>query len=73
MTSKMMLLGVLATLALIASGAGSASAGSKAGARSKTAPASCKVFNPLFEWKDGQERSIDASANQCDAAPGRRA
>lgn len=50
----------------------SASAGTT-GAKTKTAPASCRQFNPLFEWKAGQERSLRAADNRCDAAPGRRA
>ena len=70
MTAKTNLLAAFVSVAVLALGVGSASA---AAPRSNTAPPGCKVFNPLFEWNAGQERSIPASANQCDAAPGKRA
>jgi hypothetical protein len=42
------------------------------GAAPKTAPAGCRVFNPLFEWKAGQERALRAADAPCDAPPGKR-
>jgi hypothetical protein len=71
MRTKAALAAILA-IALLAVGASSASAGTTANA-SKTAPPSCRVLNPLFEWQAGQERSLRAADNRCDAAPGRRA
>jgi hypothetical protein len=56
-------------LAICSIGAGTAAA-QAAGA--KTAPAGCRVFNPLFEWKAGQERALRAADAPCDAAPGKR-
>lgn len=56
-------------VALVGIGAGSASAADAA----RTAPPSCRVFNPLFQWNAGQQRSLHAANRRCDAAPGRRA
>ena len=65
------LVGTVLAIALLAIGPGAAAAA--AGPKSKTAPPNCRVLSPLFEWHAGQERSLRAADNECDAAPGRRA
>ena len=69
--AKLTYAGLLALLVLI--GGASAQAANGGGSKAKTAPPSCKVFNSVFEWQAGQERSLKAADNNCDAAPGRRA
>lgn len=63
---------VALTVVVVGIAASSASAGKTADAKAKTAPPNCKVLNPRFGWDAGQERSLRAADNHCDAAPGRR-
>jgi hypothetical protein len=62
-------MGIAVVVALAGVGAGSLSSARAA----QTAPSTCRVFNPLFNWDAGQTRTLRASARRCDAAPGRRA
>jgi hypothetical protein len=66
------LVSLASALLIAAIGAGPAPA-TAAAANGQTAPANCRVLNPLFAWDAGQERSLRAADNNCDAAPGRRA
>jgi hypothetical protein len=68
MKLKTLLTGLSLTLAVAIPAAPAAAAQSPA-----TAPSFCRVFDPAFEWKAGQERSLRAADKHCDAAPGRRA
>jgi hypothetical protein len=36
-----------------------------------TAPAGCKLFNPMFAWRWHQTKTMRASANRCDTPHGR--
>lgn len=65
--------GTALTIAVLVIGVASASTSTAAatGAKSKMAPANCRALNPLFSWQAGQERSLRAAENHCDAAPGR--
>jgi hypothetical protein len=56
-------------MVLAAIGAGPAAAAEPP----QSAPSFCRVFNPQFDWKDGQERTLRAKDHPCDAAPGKRA
>jgi hypothetical protein len=69
MRMRICLAAVAAVLAVVGICAGPAAAAQAP----QSAPSSCRVFNPLFEWQAGQERSLRAKDKPCDAAPGRRA
>jgi hypothetical protein len=64
--------------ALTATGSAASSAGAAVGpapqpiARAEsTAPANCKLFDPMFAWRWHQTKTIRASANRCDTPHGR--
>jgi hypothetical protein len=69
MRMRICLATIAAVVAVIGIDAGSAAAAQAP----QSAPPSCRIFNPQFEWAAGQERSLRAKDRPCDTVTGRRA